>query len=267
MLHQLLVSAVTLTAAMWSPAPAATQSRQGQSQWQRTESQHFEVHYLPTLAREVERTIRSAERAYDRIGERLAFAFGKKVPLVLFTTGGPLTREEVVAYAVSDAVFPQRPHRSRIVIPLPEREADLDRLVLHELTHLLVGEIILPEQPRDGGLPRWVSEGIAHYMVGAWSEDAERLMRTLVASEKVPNLSQLSGGGGFSNERVNDALGHAAFDYIESRWGRASIRQFVNALIVPRVERTYDAVFELTPAEFDAAFRQYAHAPFTTVLR
>jgi hypothetical protein len=33
------------------------------------------------------------------------------------------------------------------------------------------------------------------------------------------------------------------------------------------VERTYDAVFELTPAEFDAAFRQYAHARFTTVLR
>jgi len=138
---------------------------------------------------------------------------------------------------------------------------------VHELTHLLVGEIILPEHPGDGGLPRWVHEGIAHYMVGTWSEDHERLMRNLVASGTVPNLSQLRGSGGFADERLNDALGHAAFDYIESRWGRASIRRFVNALIVPRVDRTYDAVFELTPAEFDATFRQYAQGRFTMVVR
>ena len=83
----------------------------------------------------------------------------------------------------------------------------------------------------------------------------------------MPGLSQLSGSGGFADERLNDALGHAAFDYIESRWGRASIRRFVNALIVPRVDKTYDAVFDLTPAEFDAAFRQYAEHRFAPVVR
>jgi hypothetical protein len=88
------------------------------------------------------------------------------------------------------------------------------------------------------------------------------LMRSLVASANVPGLSQLSGSGGFADARVNDALGHAAFDYIESRWGRASIRRFVDALIVPRVDKTYDAVFDMTPAEFDAAFRQYAQRRF-----
>jgi hypothetical protein len=66
------------------------------------------------------------------------------------------------------------------------------------------------------------------------------------------------GSGGFANARMNDALGNVAFGYIESRWGPTSIRRFLNALIVPRVDKTYDAVFDLTPAEFDAAFRQYA---------
>jgi len=79
--------------------------------------------------------------------DRLDFVFGKKVPLVMFAARGPLTRDAVVAYAVSDEVAPQRPHRSRIVLPLPNRGADLDALIVHELTHLLVGEIILPEQP------------------------------------------------------------------------------------------------------------------------
>jgi hypothetical protein len=104
-------------------------------------------------------------------------------------------------------------------------------------------------------------------MVGTWSDDHERMMRNLVASGNVPNLSQLSRSGEFADERLNDALGHAAFDYIESRWGPASIRRFINALIVPRVDKTYDAVFDLTPAEFDAAFRQYAQRRFTTVIR
>lgn len=135
-------------------------------------------------------------------------------------------------------------------------------MMIHELTHLLVGEIILPHAGGDGGVPRWVHEGIASYMTGAWSDDDERLMRELVATGTVPSLSHLTGGGGFANPRVNNAIGHAAFDYIERRWGSTSIRAFVDALIVPRADKTYEAVFDLTPAEFDAAFRQYAERRF-----
>jgi len=261
--------AVTLmTAATWSPPQAATtESRQGQSRWLRTESQHFDIHYLPALGRDVERVVRSAERAYDHISGRLDFVFAKKVPLVMFATTGPLTRDEIVAYAASDEVAPQQPHRSRLVLPVPERDVDLDALIVHELTHLLVFEIILPGQSGDGGLPRWVNEGIANYMVGTWTDDHERLMRNLAASGNVPSLSQLSGSGGFADERLNDALGHAAFDYIESRWARSSIRRFVNALIVPRVDKTYDGVFGLAPAEFDGAFRNYVERRFKPVAR
>jgi hypothetical protein len=269
MLQRALEFALTLmTAGMWlSPEAGTAPSRQGQSPWLRTESQHFEIHYLPPLARELDRVVRSAERAYDRISGRLNFVLIAKVPLVMFAPSGPLTREQVVAYATSDAVAPPQPHRSRIVVPLPERDAELDALMVHELTHLLVSEIILPGRGGDGGVPRWVQEGIASYMVGAWPDDHERLMRELVASGDVPALSQLTGSGEFANARLNDALGHAAFDYIESRWGPANIRPFVNALIVPRVDKTYDAVFDLTPAEFDAAFRQYAERRFRPVVR
>jgi hypothetical protein len=269
MLQRALVFALTLmTAGVWlSPEAPRAQSRQGQSPWLRSESQRFEIHYLPALAHELDRVVRSAERAYDRISGRLNFVLPTKVPLVMFAPSGPMTREQVVTYATSDQVAPPQPHRSRIVLPLPEGDAQLDALIVHELTHLLVSEVILPGRGGDGGVPRWVQEGIASYMVGVWSDDDGRLMRELVASGNVPALSQLTGGGGFANARLNDALGHAAFDYIESRWGSSSIRRFLNALIVPRVDKTYDAVFDLTPTEFDAAFRQYAERRFTPVGR
>jgi hypothetical protein len=269
MLEGALVFALTLTTAgVWSsPEAAAVPFTQGQSAWQRTESPHFEIHYLPALAPELERVTRSAERAYDRISERLNFTLPTKVPLVLFVPSDAFTREQVVTYATSEQVAPLHPHRSRIVLPLGEGETQLDARMAHELTHLLVGEIILPQAPGDGGVPRWVHEGIASYMADGSSDDHERLMRELVAAGNVPALSQLTGSGGFANPRLNDALGHAAFDYIESRWGPTSIRRFINALIVPRVARTYDAVFDLTPTEFDAAFRQYAERRFGSVAR
>jgi hypothetical protein len=197
----------------------------------------------------------------------LNFVLIAKVPLVMFAPSGPMTREQVAAFATSDQVAPSQPHRNRIVLPLPERDAQLDALIVHELTHLLVCEIILPGRGGDGGVPRWVHEGIESYMVGVWPDDDERLMRELVASGDVPALSQLTGTGGFANAHLNDALGHGAFDYIESRWGPTSIRRFLDALIVPRVDKTYDAVFDLTPAEFDAAFRQYAERRFRPVVR
>lgn len=269
MLPRALAFALTLmTAGVWFPPGVATaQSQQGRSGWLRTDTQHFEIHYLPALTRELDRVVRSAERAYDRIGGRLNFALATKVPLVIYAPSGPVTREQAIAYGMSDQVAPRRPHRSRITLPLPEGDAALDPMIVHELTHLLVSEIILPGRGGDGGVPRWVQEGIAGYMVGIWSDDDERLMRELVTSGNVPALSLLTGNGGFANARLNDAVGHAAFDYIESRWGAASIRRFLNTLIVPRVDKTYDSVFDLTPAEFDAAFRQYMERRFAPVVR
>jgi hypothetical protein len=259
--------ALVFTLSLTSSAEAAAPLTHGQPAWQRTDSTHFELHYLPAQARELDRVIRSAEGAYDLISRRLNFTLATKVPLVMFAPSGALTREQVVTYAVSDHVAPQHPHRSRLVLPLREGDTELDPLIVHELTHLLVGEIILPQAPGDGGVPRWVHEGIASYLAGGWPDDHERLMRELVAAGNVPALSQLTGGGGFANPRLNDALGHAAFDYIERRWGSPSIRRFIDALIVPRVDKTYDAVFELTPAEFDAAFQQYAERRFRSAAR
>jgi len=269
MLKRALVVALTLIAAgiWWSPDAASRPSQQSQSPWLRSESRRFEIHYQRALGPELDRVVRSAEAAYDQISRRLNFVLATKVPLVIFAPSGPMTVEQVVEYTASDQVTPPQPHRSRVVLPLPDNNAQLDMRLVHELTHLLMCEIILPGRGGDGGVPRWVHEGIASHMVGVWSDDDTRLMRELVASGEVPALSQLTGRGESANAHLDDAIGHAAFDYIESRWGATSIRRFLNALIVPRVDKTYNTVFELTPAEFDTAFRHYAKRQFKPAAR
>ena len=269
MLQRALIFALTLIIAGMGPSPevAAGPSPQPQSPWLRSESRRFEIHYQRALASDFARVVRSAEAAYDHISARLNFVLATKVPLVVFAPSALMAREQVVEYSVSDRVAPPQPHRSRLVLPLPDDDAQLDTLLVHELTHLLMCEVILPGRSGDGGVPRWVHEGIASHMTGVWSDGDRRLMRELVASGGVPALSRLTGSGGFANERLNEVLGHAAFDYIDSRWGTTSIRRFLDALIVPRLDKTYDSVFELTPAEFDAAFRQYAERQFRSAAR
>jgi hypothetical protein len=56
-----LAFALMLAAGAWSPEPAAAQSPQGRAQWQRTDTQRFEIHYLPALTSELDRVVRSAE--------------------------------------------------------------------------------------------------------------------------------------------------------------------------------------------------------------
>jgi hypothetical protein len=64
MLQRAVALALTLTTAgVWSsPEAARAQSTQALSPFQRTNSQHFEIHYLPALAPELDRVVRSAER-------------------------------------------------------------------------------------------------------------------------------------------------------------------------------------------------------------
>jgi hypothetical protein len=260
MLHRAAALALTLTMAFvsLSPGTARAQAAQAASPWQRTDSQHFEIHYPPALAPELDRVVQSAERAYDRIAGRLHFVMPTKVPLVVYASSGSMTRAEIRAYTGSAQVAPAHPHRSRLDLPLLEGDAQFDALIVHELTHILVSGLVWQDRIGDGGLPYWIKEGVAEYMVGAWRDEDVRQMRELVASRDVPALSQLSGSGGFTNARVNNAIGHAAFDYIESRWGPNGIRRFLDALIMPRVSKTYDTVFDLPPEDFDIAFREYA---------
>ena len=76
-----------------------------------------------------------------------------------------MTGAEVRTYAGSVEVAPLSPLRSRLVLPLPGVDAALDTLIGHELTHLLVSDIIWPGRSGDGGLPHWVKEGMAQPVV------------------------------------------------------------------------------------------------------
>jgi len=128
-------------------------------------------------------------------------------------------------------------------------------LLTHEVAHVF-GFDIIP----GSGTPAWIAEGLAEYERNAWDPNDLVLLREAVRANAIPRITSFQPDG--SKPRLVEALGHAAFDFVESRWGKAGIRQFLLAL---RRSATgdgdpYEAAFRMPAAEFDRAFESYLRA-------
>ena len=233
------------------------------SNWQVRETEHFEIRYGPALAQEVDRVEAAAERAYGRVSERLADNLSFRVPLILYRTQQAFERQDIVPGAdLSGIASFSEPLGNRIVVLVEEWGDDVVRHITHELTHVFAFDVI-PRHSAAVRIPLWIDEGLADYVVNAWSDDDESRLRSLVASGELPAMSTAEGHAGFEDPRVVYALGHAAFDFVEERWGQAAIRAFLHGFGPADPEADpYEDVLGLTPAGFDAAFTDYLRVRF-----
>ena len=84
-------------------------------------------------------------------------------------------------------------------------------------------------------------------------------VRDAAIADIVPPMSDFQGVQ-FADGRLPYNLGHAAFEFIESRWGKEGLRQFLFALrknVIGGGESAYEEAFRLKPDEFDEQFDKY----------
>jgi hypothetical protein len=77
-------------------------------------------------------------------------------------------------------------------------------------------------------------------------------------------MSALDGDGSIRDPRLIYSLGHAAFDFIESRWGKPGVRQFIFGLRQAALNggNPYESGLQVTRDEFDRTFEQYLRQRF-----
>ena len=114
-------------------------------------------------------------------------------------------------------------------MPMDEPPDLLYRLMVHELTHIFQFDII-PTSLIRGSTPLWVNEGMSDYMTGVWKPLDIMMVRDAAIADVIPPMSQLQGYGNLGNLRGIYNLGHAAFEFMEAKWGKEGVRQFVFAL-------------------------------------
>jgi hypothetical protein len=73
-------------------------------------------------------------------------------------------------------------------------------------------------------------------------------------------MTDLEGYGNSGSPRMIYNLGHAVFEFIESRWGKEGLRQFLFSLrksVIGGGDDAYEEALRLKPEEFDQQFEKY----------
>ncbi len=233
--------------------------------WHIYTTDHFEIFYYPELEEHLERVASYAESAYAQVSADLTHDLAGLVPLLVFKTHSEFEQQNVMRGVVSDGVAAfAEPRGRRILLPIDEPPDQLYRLITHELTHQFAFDII-PRSVIRRGIPLWVDEGLADYMAGVWRPLDLMQVRDAALADILPAMSEFDGYGGFTNLRVVYNLGHAAFEFIEERWGKEGIRQFLFSLrktVIGGGGDIYEDAFDLAAEEFDSEFDGYIRDRF-----
>src|SRR6185369_12989505 len=135
----------------------------------------------------------------------------------------------------------------------------LYRLIVHELTHQFDYDIIPASLVRRGS-PLWIHEGLADYMTGEWRPMDLMAVRDAAVADIIPKMSKLEGYSDVGGARMIYNLGHAIFEFIESKWGKDGLRAYLFALrksVIGGGEDAYEEAFKITAEEFDQQFDKY----------
>ncbi|MBI2222249.1 MAG: PD40 domain-containing protein [Acidobacteria bacterium] len=233
-------------------------------EWHVYTTDHFEIYYYPETEVHLERVASYAESAYQQISADLKHDLGHKVPLVLFKTQSEFQQQNIEPAELPEGVLAfAEPFRHRIVLPIDEPSDALYRLITHELTHQFEFDII-PRSLVRRSLPLWVDEGLADYLTGYWNAFDLMTVRDAALADGIPRMSDFQGAA-FVDGRLPYNLGHAAFEFIESRWGKEGIRRFLFSLrktVIGGGESPYEEALRLKSEEFDEQFRKYLRDRF-----
>jgi hypothetical protein len=231
--------------------------------WHIYKTDHFEIYYYPALEKHLERVASYAESAYQHVSTELKHDLASRVPLMLFKTASEFQEQHVSPEELSDAVLAfAEPEGNRMVLPIDDPSDRLYETITHELTHIFEFDII-PRGIVGGQLPLWMDEGLSDYMAGAWNPYSLMTVRDAALTDDIPRMSEL-----YSAALVTRApydLGHATWEFIESKWGKEGLRQFIFSLrksVIGGGDSAYEEAFKVKPDDFDELFDRYLKERF-----
>ncbi len=229
-------------------------------EWRIYTTDHFEIWYYPALKPHLERIAGYAESAYQQISADLKHDLSFKVALILFKTHSEFEQENIDPGAAQEGVGAfAEPGQKRIVAPIDDPPDRLYGLIVHELTHQFEFDII-PQGLIRRSVPLWVNEGLSDFERGQWEPLDLMAVRDAAIADIIPKMTELEGYGGGGPSRLIYNLGHAVFEYIEAKFGKEGIRQFLFALrksVIGGGEDAYEEALKMKKDEFDQNFEKY----------
>ncbi len=232
--------------------------------WRIYKSPHFEVYYYPEFEQHLARLTSYLESGYQKLSAGLKHEMPEPIPAILYKTHSEFEQTNLFPTFLPEGVLAfAEPTRGRLLLPIDEPPDKLNGLIQHELTHVFAFNMI-PRGLFQRGIPLWIDEGLAEYFRGLWDPLDLMMIRDAAITDQVPKLSRAEFEA-FSGRLVYN-MGHACFEYMEARYGKEGIRQFLYTLrkgiLGGSVDDLYQQAFRSTPEEFDAGFDKWLKERF-----
>ena len=225
--------------------------------WQVYRSPHYEIYYYPEFEQELGRLVSYAESAYEKVSNDLKHEISFPIPLILYKTFSEFAQTNLFPIEIPEGVGAfAEPARDRMVIPIDNPPDELQELFVHELTHIFQFDII-PRGLIRRSVPVWIDEGMATYMEDEWDTLDLMVIRDAAVTDQIPTFEALNVG--FA--RAAYSFGSSVFEFMEERYGKEGVRQFIFALrraVVGGVDaEVYEQAFRLKPEEFYREWKRW----------
>ncbi|MEM6792824.1 MAG: BamA/TamA family outer membrane protein [Acidobacteriota bacterium] len=227
--------------------------------WRIYHSPHFDVYYYTEDEELLQKMVSFAESAYDDLSRTFDYQIQDPTPLIAYDTHSAFQQTNVILAGVPEGAQAfATSSKFRIVMPMDQPDREMQALIKHELTHIFQFHILFRGR-LGGGLrgqpPLWFIEGMASYFGEDETVGDKKYMVDAVVNDRLPSV-EFPGGGFFAYR-----YGNALFGYIEERWGRDAILDFVYEFrntFGSRIGRAIERTFRLDTEDFDAEFRRWA---------
>ena len=236
--------------------------------WHVYHAPHFDVWYYSEEEPLLEKVLSLAESAYDSLSQDLDYQIQEPTPLIIYKTHSDFLQTNIISNFIPEGVGAfATPNYFRMVLPIDLPDKELYDLIRHELTHIFQYHILFSGslgRALASAPPQWFMEGMASYFAQDETTDDRMYLIDAVVNDRLPPITVGQFGGFFAYR-----YGHAAFDFIEERWGKDGLQDFLYEFrntLGARVGRAVERAFRIDPEDFDAEFRRWLRQKYLPTL-
>ncbi len=226
--------------------------------WVLVESDHFQVHYPRGLDSLALRVLDLAEKTDELFARRLGHRLAHRVPIILYASPLDFAQTNVTTELLDAGTggFTEVLH-NRVVLPFTGSHEDLRHVVVHELAHAYLFDLLyggsasrLLAERSFFAAPLWFIEGLAEYLSLGMEPNAEMFLRDGTVAGYLPPLER---AGGYLVYKQ----GQSAVGWLVARHGEERLRRLLRELRrTRRFDHAFQRVMGLPVGRFDEQWRE-----------
>ena len=235
----------------------------GDLDWWEISTSHFTIYYTEGSEAPAETLAVIADRELRELAAEFDYYPHKPIPIVLYTSPGAFRQTEITTADIGEAIggFTEF-FKGRIVVPYNGYWSEFRHVVLHEISHAFVFDMLYRRSLYDiisSSAPLWTMEGLAEYTSLGWDEASETEFRDMVIGQQIVSIRELSRRSDFLVYRQ----GQAVYHFMAERYGEDIVRKFVSNLSTARgIEKAIELTLDMNLSQFSEKFLDWARETY-----